>query len=432
MGRHQVGGGLCWGCGHQWGTAQQGLAMGSPVGRQRGAPIRLSACGLTPSGEATLASARVQHSTLPLGLRVLARVCLGAAEALELSINLISASRAHHILRQQFPIQKMGPGPALGSRVQADSRRNPNSAMGLTLSLVPSPVPLPRFQSRGQGGGLRVRGCVGPGMGPPAPRWAPTPALAHSLFLRKTELPKQINQPVKKKPWRKNLSTLPAKKLKRGIVLRDGGGDNSHLLPQPFACGCPSFHVFLGAPVPRVPHRPPHDEELLAWDTMPRATVWPRPSPLTMTPSSETQSLAQSEEAWVLRHPQASVRGAREWASPGQSPGQCDQRVVGTGMTGPPAGRWETRTCVLERGRLPPGGKGQTPGLPNSCVSPVRLLHFCAVICPGGGWAPCGTLCVGWMSSSASLRAPHVVMCRERVSCDDDGLENHPWHLLLV
>lgn len=79
---------------------------------------------------------------------------------------------------------------------------------------------------------------------------------AQPLFLRKTELPKQINQPVKKKPWRKNLSTLPAKKLKRGIVLRDGGGDNSHLLPQPFACGCPSFHVFLGAPVPRVPSPP--------------------------------------------------------------------------------------------------------------------------------------------------------------------------------
>ena len=44
---------------------------------ERGPPRRLSACGLTPSGEATLASDQVQHPTLPLGLRVLS---LGAWE----------------------------------------------------------------------------------------------------------------------------------------------------------------------------------------------------------------------------------------------------------------------------------------------------------------------------------------------------------------
>lgn len=48
-------------------------------------------------------------------------------------------------------------------------------------------------------------------------------------FLRKAKLLKQINHSVKM-PWRKNLSTRSAKKLKRRIVPRDEEGNNRHLL----------------------------------------------------------------------------------------------------------------------------------------------------------------------------------------------------------
>lgn len=108
--------------------------------------------------------------------------CLGAAVEALSSASVWSLPCAHHILRQRSPVQKMGPGPTLGSRGQVDRRRNPNSAAGLVLFLVPGLVPLPLLRSRGQGGGPRVRGRVGLGAGPSsAPRRAPTPALAHSL-----------------------------------------------------------------------------------------------------------------------------------------------------------------------------------------------------------------------------------------------------------
>lgn len=79
MGRHQVGGGLCWGCGHQWGTAQQGLATGSPVGRQRGGPHKTVSLWSHPiwEGHTCLGPGPAFH--LALGAQNPLLGCLGAA-----------------------------------------------------------------------------------------------------------------------------------------------------------------------------------------------------------------------------------------------------------------------------------------------------------------------------------------------------------------
>ena len=160
-------------------------------------------------------------------------------------------------LGRSFPSRKWVQGPPWA----AESRQTAGGTQTLpwlscsSWFLVWSPSPLSGTGGREVAEGPRPGGTGGQALLCPqvGPHTIPG---AQPLFLRKTELPKQINQPVKKKPWRKNLSTLPAKKLKRGIVLGDGGGDNRHLLPQRFACGCPSFHVFPGAPVPSVPSPP--------------------------------------------------------------------------------------------------------------------------------------------------------------------------------
>ena len=160
-------------------------------------------------------------------------------------------------LGRSFPSRKRVQGPPWA----AESRQTAGGTQTLPWLSCSSwfPVWSPSLsQEQGAGRwpeGPRPRGTRGQAL--LCPKVGPhTGPGAQPLFLRKTELPKQINQPVKKKPWRKNLSTLPAKKLKRGIVLGDEGGDNRHLLPQPFARGCSSFHVFPGAPVPSVPSPP--------------------------------------------------------------------------------------------------------------------------------------------------------------------------------
>lgn len=61
-------------------------------------------------------------------------------------------------------------------------------------------------------------------MGPHSPQAGPHASPGtEPAFLRKAELPKQINQSVK------NLSILSAKKLKRGIVPVDEEGNSRHL-----------------------------------------------------------------------------------------------------------------------------------------------------------------------------------------------------------
>lgn len=92
--------------------------------------------------------------------------------------------------------------------------------------------------SRGRGMGPLIHPQVGPHASPGT----------EPPFRRKAKLPKQINQSVKKKPWRKNLSTVSAKKLKRGIVPGDEGGNNRHLL----------HGLCLWAPLSQLPAPPSH------------------------------------------------------------------------------------------------------------------------------------------------------------------------------
>lgn len=86
-------------------------------------------------------------------------------------------------------------------------------------------------------------------------------------FRRRAKLPKQINQSVKK-PWRKDLSTVSAKKLKRGIVPGDEGGNNRHLL----------HGLCLRAPLSQLPPLLP--------TCPPRSTCGPGASPGTVTAPS--------------------------------------------------------------------------------------------------------------------------------------------------
>ena len=58
-------------------------------------------------------------------------------------------------------------------------------------------------------------------------------------FRRKAKLPKQINQSVKKKPWRKNLSTVSAKKLKGELFPETKEETTDTFFAGP-ACGRPS------------------------------------------------------------------------------------------------------------------------------------------------------------------------------------------------
>ena len=148
-----------------------------------------------------------------------------------------------------FPIQKMGPGSTLGSGGQGwgVQQEEPAVCPWVSSSLW-SVAGAGRWPEGPRLCGAGGRALLCPQVSPHASPGAQPP------FLRKTELPKQINQSVRKKPWRKNLSTLAAKKLKRGIVPGDGG-DNRHLLPGPFAWGSPPStsweHLGPGAPPAR-------------------------------------------------------------------------------------------------------------------------------------------------------------------------------------
>ena len=97
MGRHQVGGGLCWGCGHQWGTALQGLAMGFPAGRQRGGPQEGCQPMVTPHlGKPHLPLTGSSIPPCPWGSESFPWVPGNRSGGTEFSINLISASCSPH------------------------------------------------------------------------------------------------------------------------------------------------------------------------------------------------------------------------------------------------------------------------------------------------------------------------------------------------
>lgn len=257
------------------------------LGDSEGAPKKAVRLGSHPTwgGHNYPSPGPASHPTLGAQSPFLG--CLGAAVEVLSSASVWSLPCAHHILRQRSPIQKVDPGPTLGSRGQVDRRRTPNSAVGLVPFWFPAWSPSP---CSGAGDREVARGSKAAwdwGLGPPLPPGGPhTSPGTQPLFLRKTELPKQINQPVKKKPWRKNLSTLPAKKLKRGIVLGDGGGDISHLSPGPLPAGASPSSRSWSTCGQRPLAATPRGEPLFG----------PVPA-LTVTPSSQKQSPAQSEEA---------------------------------------------------------------------------------------------------------------------------------------
>ena len=183
--------------------------------------------------------------------------------------------------------------------------------MGLTLSLVPSPVPLPSLRNRGQGGGLRVRGCMGPGKGPPLPPGGPPhrPWRTASLSQedRVTETDKSTCQ---EEALEKESLNSPSQEAQKGNC-----SQRWRRRQQPPSSPALCLWVPL---LPCVPGSTCAQSPLTAHPVMRAAGLGHEAKSHCLAPSqpydtifSETQSLAQSEEAWVLRHPQASARGAR-------------------------------------------------------------------------------------------------------------------------
>lgn len=229
---------MCWGCGHQWGQPSRDWQRALLLGDREGGPIRLSACGLTHLGRPHLPRPSGPAFHLALGAQSpLPRVPGGAGGA-ELSINLISASCSPHP-QAAVSHPENGPGLRLGQQSPGRQQEEPKFCHGSHAFLGSQSGPSPRQgmareAARGSeaawaGGWALLCSPGGPHTGPGA----------QPLFLRKTELPKQINQPVKKKLWRKNLQLSQPRSSKGELFSEMEEETTATFFPSPLPVGAP-------------------------------------------------------------------------------------------------------------------------------------------------------------------------------------------------